>query len=226
MAYDNMERFFGNTKVIVTGNPLRGNISTLPLKEDAVKFFELNSQVPTILVTGGSLGTRTLNEMVLSFLKRKDNTENIQIIWQTGKYYYEEFTRRVNMIEVNSNVRCIIMPFIERMDMAYGASDAVICRSGASTVSELELLGIPTIFVPSPNVAEDHQTANAKSVVEAGGALLVKDSDAVEEGMDTVLKLLEDRQKCAEMSQRLNSMGKPNATKDVTDIILKVINYG
>lgn len=229
VAYDNMERFFGETPIVKTGNPLRVAQSSLPDKVIAKEHFGFIADLPMILVTGGSLGTRTLNEMVLQFLKTYSDSkegksgQEIQLIWQTGKFYQNEFEARVKELELPQGVKFLALPFIDRMDMAYGAADAIICRAGASTVSELQLLGVPTIFVPSPNVAEDHQTKNAMAVVDKGGALMVKDSEAVEKGMQTALQLVKNSEQCQEMSSKLRAMGKPNSTRDVADLIIEEI---
>lgn len=229
VAYDKMERFFGETPIVKTGNPLRVTQKSLPKKSVAKEFFGFSSDVPMILVTGGSLGTRTLNEMVFEFLKTYSesnegkNGREVQLIWQMGKFYQNEFEARVKELELPKGVKFLAVPFIDRMDMAYGAADVVICRAGASTVSELQLLGVPTLFVPSPNVAEDHQTKNAMAVVEEGGALMVKDVDAVAQGMQVALGLVDNQQKCEQMSAKLKSMGKPNSTRDVAELIKKAI---
>lgn len=221
-AYEGMERFFGEGKITITGNPLRGNIKELPPKGESVVSYGFDVNYPVILVTGGSLGTRTLNEMVFEFLKSTPS-EKVQVIWQCGKFYHEEFKSRVAELTVDSNIVYELMPFIERMDYAYGAADVVVCRSGASTVSELQLLGVPAIFVPSPNVAEDHQTANARAVESRGGALLVKDVEAVEKAMTVALELIKDSEKLASMSRKVKEMARGRATKDVVDIIERIV---
>lgn len=219
-AYEGMERFFGEDKVVLTGNPLKGALSELPQREQAQVQMRLKSGVPTILVTGGSLGTRTLNEMVFEYLS-SGSSDNVQIIWQSGKFYYEEFKSR--MAGVKSSVNFVLIPFIEKMAAAYGAADLVVCRSGASTVSELQLLGKPALFVPSPNVAEDHQTFNARSVVDRGGAAMVADSDAKELGMKSALELLLDTKRLDAMSKELLKMARPRAKEDVVDILEDIL---
>ncbi len=227
VAYSNMDRFFGKTPIIETGNPLRVTAKELPEMTEAKQFFGFDSAKPMILVTGGSLGTRTLNEMVFEFLRNAKATDKeVQLIWQTGKFYQAEFDERLKTIEVPKNINFKVVPFIDRMDMAYGAADVVICRAGASTVSELQLLGVPPIFIPSPNVAEDHQTKNAMAVVEAGGVVMVKDSEAIQQGMAMAMELVENKEKCAQMSKNLRAMGKPNSTKDVAQIIRDIVNKG
>lgn len=215
-AYDGMERFFDASKIVVTGNPLRSNIGRLPSRAQAITFFGLDPRRSTILVTGGSLGTRTLNEAVLKALQSKVRGD-VQILWQTGKFYKDEMERRAQ--ELHSHIPYLKLDFVERMDMAYAAADVVICRAGASTVSELQLLGKPVIFVPSPNVAEDHQTANARALVERGAALMVPDSQAVERCFDAAFRLLDNGPELEAMSRNLRAMGKPHSAADVADII-------
>ncbi len=218
VASEGMERFFPAQKVVVTGNPLRGKISELPSKAEALAHFSLVEELPTILITGGSLGTRTLNEMVATFLE-KGAAIGVQLIWQTGGYYFEEFSARMHNIQSTTPYR--MMPFIERMEMAYSAADMVVCRSGASTVSELQLVGLPALYIPSPNVAEDHQSANARVIVQGGGARMVADSEALHKGMDTALQMLHDAEQLQLMSQKQIEMAKPNSRSDVADIIMK-----
>ncbi len=205
----------------MTGNPFRGSIMELPERGESARLMGLSPRVPTMLVTGGSLGTRTLNDMMLHFLQTYSGGE-VQVIWQCGAYYHTGCQTAVQELEVNDRVRYVLLPYIERMDRAYAMSDVVVCRSGASTVSELQLLGIPTVFVPSPNVAEDHQTANARAVVEGGGAMMVTDSHAKEMAMTTATDLIFNPQKLEEMSQKLKAQGRPNATRDVADVVEKI----
>ncbi len=218
VAYRGMERFFDGSKIKVTGNPLLGNLQNLPSKDEAAKDLSLRSDIPTLLVTGGSLGTRTLNEMVFKFLS-SGYDQKIQIIWQCGKFYHSEFLARVGELSVPENITFTLVPFIEKMASAYALSDLVLCRSGASTVSELQLLGKPVLFVPSPNVAEDHQTANARAVVEAGGALMVSDSEAVQSAMNLAIETLNSSEKLKAMSKAIGAMAHPNSTKEVADIV-------
>lgn len=215
-AYAGMERFFDKAKITLTGNPLRGNITQLPQRSDAIKFFGLDPRRNTILVTGGSLGTRTLNEMVINVLQSA-NRGDVQIIWQTGKFYQDEMEQRA--ANIKATIPYIKMAFIERMDMAYAAADVVICRAGASTVSELQLIGVPAVFVPSPNVAEDHQTANARALVEGNAARMIPDSQAVAKCFGAAMEMLGNPTMLAEISRNLKFMGKPNAAADVADII-------
>lgn len=213
-AYDGMDRFFPAAKIVMTGNPLLGHIHTLPDRAAAIEHFGLDASKRTILVTGGSLGTRTLNEMVF----QTPLPDSVQVIWQTGKFYISEYEQKMRMSDFAlENYK--VLPFIERMDYAYAAADVVICRAGASTVSELQLIGKPVIFVPSPVVAEDHQTANARALVECDAAMMVVDDEAVESGLAAALELLRDKKQMDKMSRNMRSMGRPNAAADVATII-------
>lgn len=207
VAYSGMERFFPADKIVHTGNPLRGALYSLPPKTEGYPYFELDATKRTILVVGGSLGTRTLNEMVISSAL----PDGVQMIWQCGKYYFDEMNRRA----LGKHPRA----YIERMDLAYSVADVVITRAGASTVSELQLIGKPTIFVPSPNVAEDHQTRNAESLVKVGAAVMVRDSHAVEQAIPAALELLNDSEKMEKMAIAQRAMGKPDAAKEIAALV-------
>jgi len=170
VAYSGMERFFPAEKIVMTGNPVRQDIMTKVERDEAFKHFGLNSSKKTILVVGGSLGARSVNDGILSGIKGID--DDVQLLWQTGKFYFEEMKSGAGDAE-----RVKIQPFIKRMDMAYAVADVVISRAGALSVSELAVAGKPVIFIPSPNVAEDHQTKNAKVMVDDDAAIMVKDND-------------------------------------------------
>lgn len=215
-AYEGMERFFDPSKITITGNPLRGNIHSMPDRAQGIAQFDLDQTKQTILVTGGSLGTRTLNEMV--FLN--PIPDNVQVIWQTGKFYISQYEEKIRQTGFNIE-RHKIMPFIQRMDYAYAAADVVVCRAGASTVSELQLIGKPVLFIPSPHVAEDHQTANAMALVKANAAIMVTDEHAVEFGIQKAVELLSNAKLREQMSLNIKAMSRPNAVGDVADIIIR-----
>ncbi|MFI3318457.1 MAG: undecaprenyldiphospho-muramoylpentapeptide beta-N-acetylglucosaminyltransferase [Rikenellaceae bacterium] len=225
VAYSGMDRFFPLEKIVYTGNPLRGKFSDS--KEDRAKALEhygLDSSRPVVLIVGGSLGTRTLNEMVKSWvLSQAGGSAPVQVIWQTGKFYHREMSE---FLAAHPCEGIWQGAFIERMDLAYAAADVVLSRSGACTVSELALVGKPTIFVPSPNVAEDHQTKNAMALVDRGAALIVKDSEAVAIGMHSAMALAVDRHKMAELSVNIRKLATPHAAQSVVDEILKLIDRG
>lgn len=220
VAYDDMERFFAADKIIKTGNPLRGNFTrTLSKSGEALAYYGLREDLPTLLVVGGSLGTRTLNEMMKRWVEQLDGKPSpIQVIWQTGKFYEKEMRSFFEQHKVENIWQGA---FIDRMDYAYEVADAVISRSGACTVSELCLVGKPTIFVPSPNVAEDHQTKNAMALVERDAALMVRDAEAVAKAMAVAQELLSDKERLATLSRNISSLGIADAAERVVRQIEK-----
>ncbi|MBO5687288.1 MAG: undecaprenyldiphospho-muramoylpentapeptide beta-N-acetylglucosaminyltransferase [Alistipes sp.] len=217
VAYDGMERFFAEDKIVMTGNPLRGNIA--PAKEksaEAAAYYGLSVDKPTILVVGGSLGTRTLNEMMKRWILSLESDPDVQVIWQTGKFYEREMQEFLSSRPTKGVWQGA---FIERMDYAYEMADVVISRSGACTVSELCLVGKPTLFVPSPNVAEDHQTKNARALVDKDAALMVSDREAVERGMPMALSLLTDKVRLASLKENIARLG----IRDAADRVVRQI---
>ncbi len=216
VAYENLERFFPKEKTILTGNPVRQDLISVESKrEEAIAYFNLDETKKTLLVLGGSLGARRINQLIakeIDFLLEN----NIQVIWQCGKLYHEQYQ--------NHNVANVqVVSFIDRMDLVYAAADFIISRSGASSVSELCIIGKPTIFIPSPNVAEDHQTKNAKSICDKNGAILIKEPE-LENKFETIFKdLISNEEKQKELSQNIKKLAKPNATKDIVDEIVKLI---
>lgn len=217
VAYENLELFFPKEKIVFTGNPVRQDLLDISNKKnEAIKYFNLNADKKTILVLGGSLGARRINQLIES--KIFDIVaKDIQVIWQCGKFYIDEY----NHYSDNKNVQ--VTAFIDRMDLVYAAADFVISRAGASSVSELCLVGKPTIFIPSPNVAEDHQTKNAKAVVEKKGALMLKENELDVKFDDVFFNLISDEKLQFELSQNIKSLAKPNATKDIVEEIIKLI---
>lgn len=189
VAYDGMEKYFPADKIIMTGNPIRENMVNLSnKKEEALKFFNLSGDKKTILVIGGSLGARTINQSIAKGLNLYEEN-NIQLIWQTGKSFIAS-AKSLTQPMSSKGISCF--DFIQRMDLAYAASDVVISRAGASSVSELTIVGKPSILVPSPNVAEDHQTKNAMSLVNKEAAILVRDEDALDNLVRVSLDLISD----------------------------------
>lgn len=220
VAYDNLNAFFNTNKIILTGNPVRKDITAvLPTKQEALSFFNLKENKKTILIIGGSLGARTINE---SIEKNIDlfTENNIQLLWQTGKIYYDgirERTKDKNLSEVK------IHQFIKEMNMAYAAADIIISRAGALSISELCIVGKPTILIPSPNVSEDHQTKNAMALVNKNAAVLIKDIEAKEKLGNEVLALLRDENKLNNLSNNIKTLAKTNAANDiVTEIINQI----
>ncbi len=216
VAYENLERFFPEEKMILTGNPVRQDLLVPADKTEATTYFNLDASKKTILVLGGSLGARRINQLIekeLDFLLR----QNCQIIWQCGKLYLDEYAK------YNKKQGVQVVAFIDRMDWVYAAADMIISRSGASSVSELCIVGKPTIFIPSPNVAEDHQTKNAKAIADKKGAVLIKESELDQAFEKTVTDLLENASLQAELSQNIKKLAKPNATKEIVEAILKLV---
>lgn len=216
VAYENLERFFPKDKMILTGNPVRQDLINEASKSEAIAYFKLNANKKTLLVLGGSLGARRINQLIekeLDFLL----SQNIQIIWQCGKLYLNDYTK------YNEKENVQVVAFIDRMDLVYAAADVVISRSGASSVSELCIVGKPTIFIPSPNVAEDHQTKNAKAISDKNGAILIRESE-LEAQFETIFSdLISNENKQAELSQNIKKIAKPNATKDIVEEIMKLV---
>ena len=216
VAYENLERFFPKDKMILTGNPVRQDLINETSKSEAVAYFKLDANKKTLLVLGGSLGARRINQLIekeLDFLL----SQNIQIIWQCGKLYLNDYSK----FNEKDNVQ--VVAFIDRMDLVYAAADVVISRSGASSVSELCIVGKPTIFIPSPNVAEDHQTKNAKAISDKNGAILIKESE-LETQFETIFSDLNSNEsKQVELSQNIKKLAKPNATKDIVEEIMKLV---
>ena len=218
VAYDGMERFFPADRIVMTGNPLRGTFAAAAANEsaEALEFYGLRPDLPVVLVVGGSLGTRSLNEMMKGWIARTEGGAPVQVLWQTGKYYEAEM-RAFLAVHPAANIRQ--MAFIERMDLAYDAADLVVSRSGACTVSELCLVGKPTIFVPSPNVAEDHQTRNAEALVDKNAAVMVRDAEAVKCGMERATELLADKERLAELARNISALG----IRDAADRVVRQI---
>ena len=220
-AYEGMERFFPAERIRLTGNPLRGRFSKEGAsRSEALAHFGLSEDKKTILVVGGSLGTRTLNEMMKQWIASLEGEPQVQVIWQTGKYYEREM--RAFLAE-HPTEGIWQGAFIDRMDYAYAAADLVISRSGAGTVSELCLVAKPVLFVPSPNVAEDHQTANARALVKEGAAVMVADKVCCDEAMAEAMRLMQDEEALRRMSENLERLARPNAAEDIVDEILKLL---
>ena len=220
VAYENMERFFPKERIVLTGNPVRQSLQDISCtREEAITFFGLDPKKKTVLVVGGSLGARTINQSVISALDRIPGDE-VQLIWQSGKYYEESVKAALAGKDYDYVVQ---MPFITRMDMAYKAADLVISRAGAGSISELCLLGKPALLVPSPNVAEDHQTKNAMALSEKGAALLIPDSEAVARLIDTAMDIVRNDVLLEKMQQRILSLAQRDSAARIADIILEIV---
>jgi UDP-N-acetylglucosamine--N-acetylmuramyl-(pentapeptide) pyrophosphoryl-undecaprenol N-acetylglucosamine transferase len=217
VAYDGLERFFPSDKIIKTGNPVRQDILSLEDKSiEAKDFFQLKHNKVTLLVLGGSLGARRINELIV---KKLDffQEQNVQIIWQCGKLYYQEY-------KIYGDVKDIqVHAYLNRMDMAYAASDIIISRAGAGSVSELCIVGKPVIFIPSPNVAEDHQTKNANAIVEKDGAILIKEEDLDVDFENKFSLLNSSKERQESLSKNIKKLALVNATKDIADEVEKLL---
>lgn len=220
VAYEGMDRFFPSDKIILTGNPVRQNILQNNIsKADARKAFQLDPEKKTILIIGGSLGARTINESILQHLSDIRNSD-VQFIWQTGKVYKEAIAKRLEGEEPLANLH--VTDFISDMASAYAAADMVISRAGASSISEFCLLGMPVILVPSPNVAEDHQTKNALALVNKQAAVYVKDAEAPEKLINTALSIVNDESKLNELHQNILGMALKNSAERIAEEVLKI----
>jgi UDP-N-acetylglucosamine--N-acetylmuramyl-(pentapeptide) pyrophosphoryl-undecaprenol N-acetylglucosamine transferase len=220
VAYPGMEKYFPKDKLMFTGNPVRKDIIDLEAKrEKALLQFAFDTKTKTLVILGGSLGARTINESVLAHIDKLIDAK-VQVIWQTGRMYYEDVKAQVS----NKDLRKIrIHDFLKQMDLAYAASDVVISRAGALAISELCLAKRPSILVPSPNVAEDHQTKNAMSLVKENAAMMIKDVEAVSQLIDAALKLMYDEQQCQKFAENITKLGMPNATEEIVNEIEKLI---
>lgn len=218
VAYEGLERFFPKAKIVKTGNPVRQDLLDIDQKTaEAKAFFELEANKPTLLVLGGSLGARRVNQLIekeLDFFQ----THNVQVIWQCGKLYYDQY-------KLNGHTKNIqVHAFINRMDLAYAAADVIISRAGASSVSELCIVGKPTIFIPSPNVAEDHQTKNALAITEQDAAILIKESDLDVDFENKFAQLINSKEHQEALGGNIKKLALENATKDIADEVEKLLN--
>jgi UDP-N-acetylglucosamine--N-acetylmuramyl-(pentapeptide) pyrophosphoryl-undecaprenol N-acetylglucosamine transferase len=217
VAYEHLERFFPKNKIVLTGNPVRQDLVDFKEKRAAgLAFFKLDETKKTLLVLGGSLGARRINQLIAKELVNF-SAQNVQLIWQCGKLYNDQYAH------FNEKENVQVVSFIDKMDLAYAAADVIISRAGASSVSELCLVGKPTLFIPSPNVAEDHQTKNANAIVDKEGALLIKENELDTQFATTINSLLNDENLQKKLSENMLQLAKPNATIDIVDEIVKLI---
>ena len=223
VAYDGMERFFPAEKIIKTGNPVRQNLlETTISHEEAIRSFGLNPQKKVILLVGGSLGARTINESVMQHLDLIKSTD-VQFVWQTGKYYNASIMEQLKAKGQPENL--VVTDFISDMGAAYKAADLVISRAGASSISEFCLIGKPVILVPSPNVAEDHQTKNALALANVDAALYVKDADAPAQLLDLAIKTVNDEQKLASLRTNILKLALPDSADIIANEVLKLAQW-
>ena len=228
VAYEGLEKIFPKDKIIITGNPVRSDIAFSHSssgaggnkKQEGLSYFNLDKNKKTIVILGGSLGAKTLNIAMENNAQLIENKGDIQILWQCGRLYEDDFKNGKAAQLPNVQMR----PFIDRMDLAYAVADIIIARAGALTISELCLAGTPSVLVPSPNVAEDHQTKNALALVEKNAAILVKDSEAKDKMIQKALEIIENESLMNSLSHNILKLGKPNVAKDIAAQIIKIAN--
>lgn len=232
VAYEGMEKFFPAEKILLTGNPVRQTLLNDPItREEAAHLFSLNPNRKTILILGGSLGARTINQTLTAGLAQIKAHSEVQFIWQTGKIYIEQVKAAITAFtgEAVRNTRVSSLPnlyvtdFIKNMNSAYTLADLVISRAGAGSISEFCLLGKPVILVPSPNVAEDHQTKNALALVNKDAALYIKDAEAQEKLLDTALATVTDDEQLKQLSQNISKLALPDSARIIAQEVLKLI---
>jgi UDP-N-acetylglucosamine--N-acetylmuramyl-(pentapeptide) pyrophosphoryl-undecaprenol N-acetylglucosamine transferase len=222
VAYDGMGNYFPKEKILLTGNPVRSNIlETHSKKDEAIKFFNLNKNVKTILVVGGSQGARSINRSIAAGLK-KISAQHVQLIWQTGQLFFAEAEK---VIAENEDANLKAFDFISKMDLAYAVADLVIARAGASTVSELCIVGKPAIMVPLPTAAEDHQTKNIQSLVNKNAALMIKDSEAQQKLVDEALLLVNDSIKLKSLSENILKLALPNSAEIIAKEVIRIAGF-
>ena len=220
VAYEGMEKYFPASKIVLTGNPVRKDILGVKDKREKGKtHFGLENSSRTLLVIGGSLGARTINESILAGIEKLIDA-GVQVIWQTGKSYYESVHAQLEKFDKR---KLRVFDFLKEMDLAYAAADVVISRSGALAVSELCIAHKPCILVPSPNVAEDHQTKNAMALVEKDAAVMVTDKEARAKLVDEALRLLFDEHRAKKLSENISALARPAATEDIVNEIEKLL---
>ena len=222
VAYEGMERFFPKERIVLTGNPCRQDLNiTSDSILEGCNFFNLDPTKKTILMLGGSLGARTLNNSIVRAFPEIEKS-NVQIIWQCGTYYYKEMMELSVRGEIPSNV--MLFDFVSRMDLAYSVADLVISRAGAGSISEFSILGKPVILVPSPNVAEDHQTHNAMALVQKNAAILVADDTAENQLFSVALDLVQNSAKLIDLSANIIQLAEHNSADRIVDELTKLVN--
>ncbi len=223
VAYEGMEKYFPKEKIILTGNPVRQDLlDKIGNRNEALKHFDLEENKKTILVIGGSLGARTINQSIIKDLDKIGKSE-YQLLWQTGKYYFDD-AEKVADESGHKNIK--VLDFIKRMDFAYAAADVIISRAGAGTISELCLVGKPVILVPSPNVAEDHQTKNAMALVNKNAAIMIKDAESKEKLITEALNLINNEKQIEALSENIKGMALRDSAKIIAEEVLKLVRNG
>jgi UDP-N-acetylglucosamine--N-acetylmuramyl-(pentapeptide) pyrophosphoryl-undecaprenol N-acetylglucosamine transferase len=216
-----MERYFPKEKIIKTGNPVREDILDIDnRKAAAVKFFNFNQDKKTVFVMGGSLGARTVNISVFRKIQ-KIIDQDVQLVWQIGKIYYDDYEQKMKSYDVS---RLRMYDFLREIDLAYAMADIIVSRAGALSISELSIVGKPVVLIPSPNVAEDHQTKNAEALTLNDAAILITDKEAPEILIDTVLDILKDKDKMKHLGVNIKKLALTGATEKIADEIEKLLN--
>lgn len=220
VAYEGMEKYFPKDKIVLTGNPVRKDILSVSQKAARARtHFGFENNRKTLLIIGGSLGARTINESIIAGIDKLIDA-GVQVVWQTGKGYYDSYRAQLAKLDMR---RLRVQDFVKEMDLAYAAADVVISRAGAIAVSELCIAGKPVILVPSPNVAEDHQTKNAMALVQKNAAIMIADKEAKDKLVDAALQLLFDETKANKLTESIAKLARPNATEDIVNEIEKLI---
>jgi UDP-N-acetylglucosamine--N-acetylmuramyl-(pentapeptide) pyrophosphoryl-undecaprenol N-acetylglucosamine transferase len=215
ISFQDSQKYFRNkSKLMLTGNPIRVSNTTIS-REDAIEEFGLNPEKKTLLILGGSLGARSINKAIEKKLNEFSEIDDLQILWQTGKNYYEDLKKY-------NNDKFIVKPFIKEMSAAYAAADLTLARAGATTIAEVAALGLPVVFVPSPNVAEDHQYKNAKSIADYDACALIKDSELDERLLPLIKEIFSDEQLLTKYRERIKRFSKPNAAEEIAKSALKL----
>lgn len=222
VAYEGMEKFFPAGKIVLTGNPCRQDLVVSDEnRTGGYKHFGLDPDKRTILMVGGSLGARTLNQSIMAAFPKLVDANDLQVIWQCGKYYYKEMQQLQAEGKIPANVH--LLDFVSRMDYAYSVADLIISRAGAGSISEFCLLGKPVVLVPSPNVAEDHQTKNAQALVDRDAAIMVTDTDAPHILFDKAIALVRNDEELKQLSEHILQLAQHDSAKRIVDEIEKII---
>ena len=216
VAYDNLDRFFDKNKIVFTGNPVRSDIKKIDLKTTSAFNFKLEENKKTLLIIGGSNGSREINKAILNNLELF-NSLDIQVLWQCGKIYFEQYKH------LNTNKSVSVFAFIDEMNLAYDVADIIISRAGASSISELCIVGKPVIFIPSPNVAEDHQSKNALSLVNKKAAIMIEEKNIKKDFKNSFTELINNKELQIDLSRNVLKQAKLNATKDIVNEIEKLL---
>lgn len=224
VAYEGMERFFPAGKMVLTGNPVRANLlDSCGRRAEGIELYGLDPEKKTVLVTGGSLGAGSINKAMEAWMERMGTWEDVQVLWQCGSYYYDDLQKKWGD-RLPANIR--LMAFLQRMDLAYACADVVVARAGAGTISELCLLGKAAVLVPSPNVAEDHQTQNARALVDKSAAVMLRDQEVAGPLGDVLRDLLDNREKRQSLSEQIIKLGVKNSDGMIADIVLEIGKSG